>query len=99
MNITYDSKKNEINIQLRDLSFDRVAEIDWLSAQIRDVTELHHKEERFRAWGLIDGRLYIVIFTSRRNSMRVISFRKANSREVKKYEKEIDTEEAESLLD
>jgi len=44
-------------------------------------------EERFQALGVIDGRVFVVIFTRRLRSIRIISARKANSREVKRYEK------------
>ena len=63
------------------------------------MTEDHHRENRYRAWGLIEDRLHVVIFTWRKESMRVISFRKGNSRERKKYEKEITAEASESFFD
>jgi len=44
-------------------------------------------EERFQALGVIDGRVFVVIFTRRLRSIRIISARKANGREVKRYEK------------
>ena len=44
-------------------------------------------EERFRALGLIDERLFVVVFTRRHRVIRIISARRANSREVKRYEK------------
>ena len=44
-------------------------------------------EERFQALGAIDARVFVVIFTRRLRAIRIISARKANSREVKRYEK------------
>jgi len=44
-------------------------------------------EERFQALGVIDGRVFMVVFTRRSKAMRIISARRANSREVKRYEK------------
>jgi len=44
-------------------------------------------EERFRALGLIDGKVFVVIFTNRSKAIRMISARRANLREVKRYEK------------
>jgi uncharacterized DUF497 family protein len=44
-------------------------------------------EERFRAFGVIDRRVFVVVFTRRARAIRIISARKANSREVKRYEK------------
>jgi uncharacterized DUF497 family protein len=42
---------------------------------------------RFNALGYIDNRLYHMTFTPRGGAMRVISLRKANNREVRKYAK------------
>lgn len=44
-------------------------------------------EERFRALGLIDEKVFVVVFTRRNRAIRIISARRANSREVKRYEK------------
>lgn len=46
-----------------------------------------YREERFRALGVIDRRVFVVVFTRRVRAIRIISARKANSREVKRYEK------------
>ena len=46
-------------------------------------------EERMTELAVIDTRLYCVVFTDRGDSRRVISLRKANSREVKRYVSEI----------
>lgn len=43
-------------------------------------------EDRYQLNGLIEGRLFVVVYTTRRNVIRIISARKANSREVKQYE-------------
>jgi uncharacterized protein len=43
-------------------------------------------EERFRALGVIDGRVFVVVFTRRLRAIRIISARRANGREVKRYE-------------
>jgi len=44
-------------------------------------------EERFRALGLIDEKVFVVVFTRRHKAIRIISARRANGREVKRYEK------------
>jgi hypothetical protein len=44
-------------------------------------------EERFRALGVIGEKLFVVVFTRRFRVIRIISARRANSREVKRYEK------------
>ena len=49
-------------------------------------------EERFRALGLIDKKVFAVVFTRRFRAIRIISARRANSREVKHYEKNSSSE-------
>jgi uncharacterized protein len=44
-------------------------------------------EECFRALGLIDEKVFVVVFTRRHKAIRIISARRANGREVKRYEK------------
>lgn len=43
-------------------------------------------EERYRLLGVVDQRVYCVAFTFRDTSIRIISARKANRREVARYE-------------
>ena len=45
-------------------------------------------EERYRLLGMIEERVFVVIFTVRNSVIRVISARKANKREVWEYEKD-----------
>jgi uncharacterized DUF497 family protein len=85
MEITYDPAKNIANIELRGLSFDRVAELDWSSAVILEDTRKFYGERRYRVFGYIEDRLYAMVFTPRGTAVHVISFRKANRREVNRY--------------
>ena len=43
-------------------------------------------EDRFEITGVIDGRVFVLIYTVRSTRIRIISARKANRREVKDYE-------------
>ena len=43
-------------------------------------------EERYQLMGLIEQRLFVVVYTPRHGAMRIISARKANPREVTHYE-------------
>jgi uncharacterized DUF497 family protein len=51
---------------------DRVVEID---------DRFDYGETRYRAIGRIDGRTYLVVYTMRHETLRVISARKANRKE------------------
>ncbi|MDO8753643.1 MAG: BrnT family toxin, partial [Anaerolineales bacterium] len=78
-------KKNADNSRERQLSFDEVSKLEWSSAVILEDVRKDYGERRFRVFGYVDERLYAVVFTPRQGAVHVISFRKANSREVKRY--------------
>ena len=85
MKVTFDPKKNAANIHERQLSFDEVSKLEWSGAVILEDVRKDYGERRFRVFGYIEERLYAVAFTPREDAVHVISFRKANSREVKRY--------------
>ena len=86
--VSYDSNKNKRNIEQRGLSFERVADLDWDNAWIYQDERAEYNEVRFIAYSMLDKRLHFVCFTETKDGIRVISFRKANHREVKRYEQE-----------
>jgi uncharacterized DUF497 family protein len=83
--ITYDPAKNDRNIRERGLSFDRAVDFDFESALFH--TELRNNEIRRVAIGYLDKRLHVLCYIPKSGGIRVISFRKANKREAKKYGK------------
>lgn len=87
MKITFDPIKNEKNIRDRALSFERAAEFRWVNAKIQEDTRKEYAERRFVAVGYLDNRLHVLCFAETMDGIRVISFRKANIREVNYYEK------------
>jgi uncharacterized DUF497 family protein len=88
VDITFDPAKNARNIEERGLSFERVAEFDFESAIFVEDTRRDYGERRWRALGLIGDRVHALVFVEAESGIRVISFRKANEREVKSYEQE-----------
>ena len=86
MDIEFDPAKNAANIQERGLSFELAAEFDFQTAVIRVDNRRDYGETRFRSVGLLNGRVHALVFTETASGIRVISFRKANPREVKDYE-------------
>jgi uncharacterized protein len=88
MAIRYDPAKNNANIAKRGLSFDRVAEIDFTTSVHGVDCRRDYGETRQIMVGHLDGRLHIVCYTWREGDvMHVISFRKANAKEARKYGK------------
>jgi uncharacterized protein len=87
--IEFDPLKSERNNILRGLAFDCAHDFDWDSALIVEDMRRQYPERRFVAAGLIDDRLHMLCFTPVVGGIRVISLRKANEREGKRYAKEI----------
>ncbi|MFZ5580477.1 MAG: BrnT family toxin [Pseudomonadota bacterium] len=86
MDISYDPCKKETNTRTRGLSFERVADFEFDTAVIVVDNRRDYGEVRFRALGLLDGRVHALAFTETADGIRVISFRKANPRKVRTYE-------------
>jgi uncharacterized protein len=82
MAVTFDPEKNARNIAERGLSFERVADLDWETAVIAEDTRRDHGEPRLLVMARLDGRLHAAVVTPRGEDLHVISFRKANTREV-----------------
>ena len=86
MSISYDPDKNKKNIAERGISFERAVEFEWSSALVVEDNRKDYGEPRFQALGFIGKRLHVLVFTPRAGQVHVISLRKANNREVKRYE-------------
>lgn len=85
MAITYDPAKNERNIRQRGLSFERAADFDFVTAVFH--REIRKGESRRIAVGYLGKRLHLLCYVPKPDGIRVISFRKTNKREAKRYGK------------
>jgi uncharacterized DUF497 family protein len=88
MRLTFDPAKNARNIAERGLSFERVAELDWETAVSQEDTRKDYGETRIQVLAFLGNRLHAAVVTVRSDALHVISFRKANRKEVKWYERE-----------
>lgn len=87
MNVTFDPAKNAANIQKHGLSFAVIeTEFDFSTAIHAVDTRKDYGEIRWVLLGFVGSRLHSLCFTETDTGIRVISFRKANSREIKAYE-------------
>ena len=86
MEITYDRTKNTENIRNRNLSFEEVVDFDFETASFTIDKRKNYGEIRRCAIGYLGNRLHALIFTETLKGIRVISFRKANKREIANYE-------------
>ena len=87
MEITFDPLKNARNIERRGLSFERAEAFEFASAWILVDDRKDYGEIRYRAIGFLAERLHALVFTETKGGIRVISFRKANEREERLYER------------
>ncbi|MDB5986139.1 MAG: hypothetical protein JWR16_1192 [Nevskia sp.] len=86
MDVSFDPAKSERNVEMRGIPFSMAAEFDWSSALVVEDVRKDYGEQRLQAFGFINARLHVLVFTPRAGKVHVISLRKANAREVKRYE-------------
>jgi uncharacterized DUF497 family protein len=87
--IEFDPAKSSKNALERGLPFEWAVEFDWETAFYWEDSRQTYPERRFVAIGFLGERLHVLCFTPLEGGVRVISFRKANTREVRRYEQEI----------
>lgn len=83
MSYEWDEQKRLENLAKHQLDFAEAEFFDWDTA-LR-MPSPRHGELRWIAIGYIGDRLHIVIYTVRGESTRIISLRKANVREERRY--------------
>jgi uncharacterized DUF497 family protein len=85
MGFDWDERKRAANLAKHGLDFADVVFLAWETAQLLIDDRRDYGETRYQAFGLWTGRLCVVAFTIRGEKFRLISFRKANAREVRRY--------------
>jgi uncharacterized protein len=94
MHIVFDPAKDDANIASHGVSLELAARIDWPEVLVGVDDRRDYGELREIGYALIDARLYCVVFTQRAAILRIISLRKANNREIDRYEEQVrNTEE------
>lgn len=87
MNFEWDENKRIENLKKHGVDF-VVAYKLWNSKMIfQEDARIDYGERRWVGMGLLNERVMIIVFTKRFKTFRIISFRKANKREVMFYEK------------
>lgn len=87
MRFEWDEAKSDLCFRNRgfDFAYAAFAFAD-PNRMIRQDLRFSYGEDRYQLTGLIEGRLFVLIYTTRNGVIRIISARKANQREVKQYE-------------
>ena len=85
MRIEFDPAKDATNRAKHGVSLMQTLALDWESALARVDDRRDYGETRMLAFVEHGGTLYHVVFVERGPAKRIISLRRANRREVKKY--------------
>ena len=80
--ITFDPLKDAINLLQHGVSLDLASEIAWSNAAFKVDNRRDYGEVREYGFVPIRGRTFCVVFTWRNNTRRIISLRRATTREV-----------------
>lgn len=89
MKFEWDEKKRRANINKHGMDFVDAASIFSSPFLILEDNRQDYGENRFIAFGCVQGRPIVLSFTKREEKIRIISMRKANKREQEKYKKAI----------
>ena len=85
MKIEYDRAKPALTLQARDLDMAAAAEIFATELLTIEDDRQDYGETRFATFGFLDGRMVVIIWTTRGAARRIISLRKANDREQARF--------------
>ena len=90
MKITYDPNKREKTLKERGLDFlDASLVFEGAVFEFEDTRE-DYKEKRIIAVGHLSGRMVIVGYVRRGKTRHIFSMRKANEREIKRYQEQFE---------
>lgn len=89
MDVTFDPAIDAANLAKHGVSLTEAAGFEWGTAVVWPDTRRDYVEARMVALGYIGLRIMVLVFVERPpehpTERRIISLRKANSREVKRY--------------
>ena len=87
MKIEFDPTKDAINKVKHGISLAMAEFLDWDTAMIEPDNRFGYGELRLTATGLIDRKIYFVVFTETEQEeiFRIISLRNATKQEVTRY--------------
>ena len=81
----WDEAKREANLAKHQVDFAALESFDWLGSIVVPDRRRDYGEVRLRAYGRLSGDACVVVFTRRGTVIRIISLRRANARERRRY--------------
>jgi uncharacterized DUF497 family protein len=91
---TWDETKRSRNLAKHGVDFSAIDAFDWHEAVLRPDRRFDYGEERWVAVGPIRDRLHVVVYVVRQDGHRLVSLRRANSREGRFHAAAIDRTDA-----
>lgn len=85
MRYEHDRQKLAANVANHQVWFHEADDFEWQIALVQVDARKHYGETRFQAAGLMGTRLFLMVFILRETAVRLISLRRANRREVRRY--------------
>lgn len=85
MDIVFDPVKDAVNIAKHKLSLADAGLFNMAGAVIQVDDRFDYGETRFRAFGRVDGAARCLVFTVADGVIRVISYRPAHEKEMRRY--------------
>lgn len=85
MDIVFDPAKDAANIAKHGLSLADAAGFELAAAFVAADDRHDYGENRFRAFGYAAGDARCLVFTVRDGAIRVISYRRAHAKEMRRY--------------
>ena len=90
MEISYDAEKRERTLRERGLDFEDAVQVFAGTILTIEDDRRDYGETRFQTMGLLNERLVMLVWTPRGRARHIISMRKANDREKKKYRAQLE---------
>ena len=84
--LEWDEDKRRKTLEARGIDFAAMEDFDWSLSVTRIDRRRAYGEARYISVGNIGGSLHVAVWTERAGNRRLISLRKANTRERKAYE-------------
>jgi len=85
MDFEWDEAKRQVNLAKHGVDFELAIGFGFETAVTTEDDRHDYRERRMASLGFIGNRLYCLTFTYRGNAIRIISLRKANDREYRRY--------------
>ncbi|MBN1183200.1 MAG: BrnT family toxin [Bacteroidales bacterium] len=86
MQYEWDENKRIANLERHDVDFSEAVKFEWDTAIETIDDRFDYGETRWVTIGFINRKLHVMVYTIRGSKIRIISLRKANSRESNYYE-------------